>query len=56
MRNITRKEFIALCALLSLSGCKSGQQGGKGGGSSVQMFDFNKDLAPVAKDDFYRTT
>lgn len=56
MRNVTRKEFIALCALLSLSGCKSGQQGGKGSGSSVQMIGFNKDLEPVARDDFYRTT
>lgn len=57
MRGITRKDFLGLCALLCLSGCKSNGSGGNGSSSSsVQMIGFNKDLEPVARDDFYRTT
>ena len=57
MRSITRKDFLGLCALLCLSGCKSNGSGGNGSSSSsVQMIGFNKDLEPVARDDFYRTT
>lgn len=57
MRSITRKDFLGLCALLCLSGCKSNGPSGSGSpSSSVQMVGFNKDLEPVVRDDFYRTT
>ena len=57
MKSITRRGFLSFCALLSITegalGCTS--NGGKST-SPVQMIGFNKDLQPVARDDFYRTT
>ena len=58
MKNLTRRDFLGLCALLSAIECAMGCTGSKGASSSsaVQMISFNKDLEPVIRDDFFRTT
>lgn len=57
MKRLTRRDFLALCALLPLSGCVADKSGCSGPASSpVQMIGYNRNLEPVIRDDDYRTT
>ena len=57
MKKIQKVLCAVLCVLLCATGCGSEKAAdGRSAASSVQMLDFNKDLARAEKNDKYRTT